>query len=301
MDISLDLFSFPFEQEGWEKRMLIGGLLALGGLLLTYTFVLMPLGIALMLPLLGFAMRVMRHAIRTGETVLPEWTDWGDLFKDGLRYVLVAFVYTLPVTLLICLGYGVMFGGMLALTPFTEQRPELAFTLIPLQFGGMAIIMIGVLLAIALGFLSVAAITRMVAHDSLDAAFEFGEVWALVKRGWKSFGLAYLLVFGISFAVSIAVNLLIYTICLICLVPFLMAVLVYYLQVIVGALFGLAYRAAEAGSSEPSEPSESGEPSEPSEEGEPSEPSEEGEPSEPSEPSDPSEPSEPPEAASPAT
>jgi hypothetical protein len=265
MDISLDLFSFPFEQEGWENRMLIGGLLAFFGLLLTYTLVLMPLGIVLMLPMLGFMVQVMRNAIQTGEAVLPEWTDWGDLFKDGLRYVLVAFVYMLPVTLLICLGYGVMFGGMMALTPFTEQRPELAFALIPLQFGGMAVIMIGMLLAIALGVLAIAAITRMVAYGSLNAAFEFGEVWALVKRGWKSFGLAYLLVLGVSFAVSIAVNLLIYTICLACLVPFLMAALVYYLQVFMGALFGLAYRAAEAVPSEPSEPSEPDEPEEPSE------------------------------------
>jgi hypothetical protein len=275
MDISLDLFSFPFEQEGWGQRMLIGGLLALGGLLLTYTIVLLPLGVALMLPLLGFAMRVMRGAIQTGEPALPEWTDWGDLFKDGLRYVLVAFVYTLPVTLLVCLGYGLMFGGMFALAPFSEQRPELAFALIPIQFGSLAIIMLGVLLAIGLGFLSIAAITRMVAFDSVNAAFEFGEVWALVKRGWKPFGLAYLLVFGLSFAVSIVVNLLIYTICLLCLVPFLMAALVYYLQVVIGALFGLAYRAVEAGGepSEPSEPSEPDEPSEPSEPSEPDEPS----------------------------
>lgn len=255
MDISLDLFSFPFEQEGWEKRMLIGGLLAFCGGLLFYTVVLMPLGLVLMVPLLGYGLRVMRHTVRTGEPTLPEWTDWGDLFKDGLRYVLVGFVYTLPVILLICLGYGVMFGGMLAVAPFAEQRPEVTFALIPIQFGGMAVIMLGMLISLALGSLATVAVTRMVALDSLNAGFEFGEVWALMKKGWKSFGLALLLLLGITMVASLGINIVIYTICLACLAPLLMGALVFYLQVITGALFGLAYRAAEVGD-EPAGPDE---------------------------------------------
>lgn len=301
MDISLDLFTYPFEREGWGKRMLIGGLLVLGGLVLGYSIVLMPLGFAVMLPLFGYSMRVMRQTIRTGELVLPEWTDWGDLFKDGLRYLLVSFIYMLPVILLVCVGYGVMFGGMFALTPVIDRQPDLFFLLFPVQFGGMAVIMIGMLLSMALGLLLIIGITRMVALDSLNAAFEFGEVWALVKKGWKAFGLAFLLLFGLWVVISMVLTLITYTICLACFVPFLMAGLVYYLQVITSTLFGLAYREVEAGGEPtgpagPTVPAGSGEPVEPAGPAAPVEPVEPAEPGEPSGPDELSEPDEPSEA-----
>jgi hypothetical protein len=90
------------------------------------------------------------------------------------------------------------------------------------------------------------AVARMVAHDSLGSAFQLGEVWREIKSGFKYYILAFVVYLALSMGVSMAAMLLMYTICLACLYPFILAFGAVYGQVMEGALYGLAYRETQA-------------------------------------------------------
>jgi len=46
----------------------------------------------------------LRRAVKGEELVLPDWTDWGKLGLDGLKYILVNLVFLLPGTLILRVG-----------------------------------------------------------------------------------------------------------------------------------------------------------------------------------------------------
>jgi hypothetical protein len=91
MKITWNLFRFPFTGERWQRKVLIGGALALGGILI------FPL-----LPVTGYGMRVMRQTIRGEPPTLPEWKGWSKLFTDGICMWVVWLVYALPAWILLC-------------------------------------------------------------------------------------------------------------------------------------------------------------------------------------------------------
>ena len=57
--------------------------------------------ILLGLPLMGYAMKVLR-----GEKPAPEVEDWGTLFIDGIKYLIVSLIYALPIIIVWVLVMG---------------------------------------------------------------------------------------------------------------------------------------------------------------------------------------------------
>lgn len=95
MDIGLS-FSFPFQDEKWVQKILIGAVIVLVGII--------TLGI-LFLPLMGWGLAVTRRLIRDEVPALPEWQDFGQLFMDGLKVFALGLVWALPMILLsACIG-----------------------------------------------------------------------------------------------------------------------------------------------------------------------------------------------------
>jgi hypothetical protein len=231
MSIDWRFLRFPFDDKEWINKALIGVVLAVVGIILW----------PLLLPLWGYGLRIMRHTARGEPPSLPAWDDWGQLFVDGLKFILVYIVYMLPILLIFCCAYMVMMGP-LALIPFAERAPGLfsggmiaGYTLFYPLLG------IGLLLLVFLMFLALVAITRMVGHDSLGSAFQLGEVWQLARTGFSNYFMAFVALFGVSYIVSMIAMGLTYTIVLICLLPFLIGILGWYSIALLGALFGAAY------------------------------------------------------------
>jgi hypothetical protein len=231
MSIDWRFLRFPFDDKEWTNKALIGIVLAVVGIILW----------PLLLPLWGYGLRIMRQTAKGEPPSLPAWDDWGQLFVDGLKFILVYLVYMLPILLICCCAYMAMLGPM-ALIPFAEDAPGL-FS------GGMAagyvfsypLIGIGMLLVLFLVFLALVAITRMVAHDSLGSAFQLGEVWRLARTGFGNYFMALVAFLGVSYIVGMIAMGLAYTIVLLCLLPFLIGILGWYSIVLLGALFGAAY------------------------------------------------------------
>lgn len=92
MDVGKSL-SFVFEDKRWLEKTLIGGLILLGTIVLSWTVIGFFVGAGL---LYGYMIEVVRN-VRRGEAYpLPEWDKWGDKIALGLKYLVVYLVWSLP-------------------------------------------------------------------------------------------------------------------------------------------------------------------------------------------------------------
>ena len=90
-------FSYAFQDEDWLKKLAIGAVLALTGI-----------G---MIPVLGWMMEIVRRA-KDGDYSLPEWSDFGTLFVDGLKAMAIGLIWAIPAIVIGgCIGGGVALSG----------------------------------------------------------------------------------------------------------------------------------------------------------------------------------------------
>jgi hypothetical protein len=228
---------YPFQSPDWQSRYWIGvGLIFLG-----FIIPLVPL-----LFVSGYFMRVLRGRIREQELALPAWDDWGSLALDGLRQIVVCVVFMLP-------GFLVLFGGQILyfLTFFgatiaASARNANSLTPLLAMFGSMGVMFLSLALGMLLIFLGVIPLPMALAHcaakESLGAAFHFREWWRLLRRNAWDYFIAWVVMAGLAMILMTALSLAYYTLILICLIPFLMAVAGFYGLMVYGALFGQVYR-----------------------------------------------------------
>lgn len=101
-------FTFITEDKDWVSKALVGVVFAL----LTPFF---GLGIIL---LAGWAIAIARGVIRGEAQPLPDWSEFGQMFVDGLKGFVVGIVWTIPVWVLSLIGAFVgndAFGALIGL------------------------------------------------------------------------------------------------------------------------------------------------------------------------------------------
>lgn len=241
MKIDWPVFTFPFDEPDWFNKFAIGAGLALASALLG------PLLLWLYLPLAGYMVRVLRKSAGGAAPSLPEWDNWGELFMDGLRATLIAVVYLLPVILLyMCVT--VLWIGAPFMLALTTDRSASQVSFAPMMgLYGISIFLFALVyvMGLPLGFLALVGISRMAVLGSVSKGFEFTEVWALTRRGFRHFILAYVLYLGVSFVAMTVAQMSAATIILCCITPFLEAAAIFYILTEAGTLFGMAYHATE--------------------------------------------------------
>jgi hypothetical protein len=186
----------------------------------------------------------MRQTIQGKEPSMPEWDDWGELFTGGIKAWVVGFVYSLPMLVIMCCFYGSFFL-MIPLMATAEDRAAMILAVA----GGMVLfyILIFVLMAVMFAvmiptaYFATVALTRLAATDSLNSAFQFGEVIRLGRRGFPNYLLAFVGLYGILGILSIAMMAVAYSIVLSCLYPIMMGAVIFYSAVLSGAMLGKAY------------------------------------------------------------
>jgi len=188
-------FRFFFEDPEWLRKALIGGALTLGGALL---LPLLGAGLLLTAMTSGYAMRVLQRSWVGDPRPLPEWTDYGTLMKEGLRFVglylahmvIVMFVPGMLILVLIVAGGAASrgnndaAGGLIALAIFALYA------------------VIGIL-GFGLGVYLPAALTRMTLYQRMGAGFEFKENVAFIRRNPKNYLLAFVTMLLVQFAAQV--------------------------------------------------------------------------------------------------
>jgi len=106
---------YPFTGEGWGLKFILGGVLNFLGAALGF----IPyLGVFLWLLFsffpLGYAYKIFRNHLEEREGPLPEWGDWGDLFRRGWYVFLITLGYGLVPGILYWAGLNFWYEGGLA-------------------------------------------------------------------------------------------------------------------------------------------------------------------------------------------
>lgn len=238
-----ELLAFPFQDEDWKNKLLIGSLIVFAG----FAIPLIPFFF-----LYGYMMQIMQHIIvEKGKPFLPQWDDWGKLFVDGAKLLGVVLIYMLPVMVLMMIGFFIMFLFPMLGIPVAviggEENPEAAGAVMGVlsivsMIAFFVLFGISMVFGLAIGIVMPAIMGHVAATGDFGAAFRLKEWWAIFKANVGGFLLAYLIVFAVSMVLNSILGFLYCTIILCCIVPFLTAPITLYTVIISGALFGAAYR-----------------------------------------------------------
>ena len=96
MDVGKSI-RFIFEDKQWLSKVLIGSLILLVSIPLTFVLVGF-LGLAIVT---GYSLDVLRNVRAGSARPLPEWRDrWGEWLIEGLKLMLILFVWSLPLIVL---------------------------------------------------------------------------------------------------------------------------------------------------------------------------------------------------------
>lgn len=179
MDIG-KAFSFVFDDEQWVNSILIGGLLSLLLFIPLVNFV-------AIFALLGYTLETARNVAMGSPRPLPQWSNFGEKIRLGFNAFVIMLVWSLPALLVslffVCIPLFALAGGEDAAVAAALGT---VFCVVPII----------ILLALVLQPLMLAATARYMQTGRLGAAFEFGEVIAMVRAdvgGWVMLWLLYVL------------------------------------------------------------------------------------------------------------
>ncbi len=210
-------FSFVTQDEEWIKKIAIGAVLVLVS---PFT-----LGISL-IPLVGWGLEISRRVIRGTEPTLPDWSDFGQLFTDGIKLIVGALIWSLPLIILsIC---GSIIGVVVA-----EQGGGDDFAGILSALVSCVSVPYGLLVALLLPSL----VGQLADHGEFGRAINPMNAFKLLGANVGGYVLA-LVVYAIVVPLIQLVGLLV------CIVGVLPAYA--YGQAVLGHLYGQAYREASA-------------------------------------------------------
>lgn len=215
MDIGRS-FAFVFEDPDWIKKVLVGGIIALFGV------VLFPL----LWIVLGYELEIARRTYRGLDVPMPDWDDIGTYFVRGLLATIGIFIWLLPLFVII----GVPIAAI-AVAAGDNAGAPIAISLcllIPLS-----------LLYIA--FLLPMALARYAVSGSFGSMFQLGEILVEVRRAPVA-----LLINALIFIVASVIGQLGFLACFIG-----VGFTTMYSYMIMGHMLGQVYREATGVSTQP--------------------------------------------------
>jgi len=173
---------YPFEDEQWALKILIGIALSLVPIVNFFA--------------VGYAYQIFKAALRKEELFMPEWDNWRDLFVNGFKVFVVALCYfILPVLFL--LSAMVLFGVSIFLHEEGKSVEQLVIL-------GVFLLLIGgilYLVALVLSPMAMALFAR--SNENFGEAFRLGEIVSRITSVLGDFFLAILIMVAMVFVVMI--------------------------------------------------------------------------------------------------
>lgn len=227
-----ELLTFPFNEAESRKNFLIGCLV----MLVSFFIPILPLIFAY-----GYIARIVRKVVDGETPSMPAWDGIDEILTDGLRLYGVKFIISIPLILVILMG--MMAYWVALMTVIIQDDPNTMTVLFPIIFLFLGLMMcIALPLGIATSILAYPASIHAVINRKFAAGFQFSEWWSILRINFGGFLLAILITFAIQFLYSIGVQILVFTIILLCLLPLLLPIVMFYMMLIPELLAAQAYR-----------------------------------------------------------
>jgi hypothetical protein len=175
-------FSYPFKDNAWFSKFLIGALFMLLAIVVVGIFV-----------LAGYFVRVTQAAMRNEEHELPAWEDIGGMLVTGFKFVVVYVIYSIPLLVLyIPLAIMAVIGEM-------SGQGDPAGLFAGVYAVGISILVIPYALALSL-FMPIITV-RFAVNESIGDALDIGGHLRAFRSNWQGTLVVALIAVGIqSFA-----------------------------------------------------------------------------------------------------
>jgi len=230
-------FIYPFTEQGSSKKLIIGSLLTFANFIIPFIpgfFV------------TGYVAKIAREImLNDGDLHSPDWNDWENYFKDGLRISVIGFLFCLPALLTFFFGFGAYFSsffGLMIESSRGNESTEMAILYIIGLFIWIFSLFVGLLLLFVAGFFLPPALMHTIRNSSIGSAFNFKQWWAILRRNLSGFLISFVIVFGLTHLVLYAIYGLYYTIILCIIIPFISSFGVFYLSLVTFPIFAKAYK-----------------------------------------------------------
>ncbi len=151
--------------------------------------------ILLGIPLMGYAMKVLR-----GEKPAPEVNDWGTLFIDGIKYLIVSLIYALPIIIVWVLVMGASAAAIMSGN----------YSAMMAAFGAVALgVLVMFILAVIISVFEVIGIVRFARTGSIGEAFNISAILATINKiGWVPYIIALIVLIIVAIIVGIIAGIL---------------------------------------------------------------------------------------------
>lgn len=141
--------------------------------------------ILLGIPLMGYAMKILR-----GEKPAPEVEDWGTLFIDGIKYIIIMIIYMIPAMIVLFVFVGASVLGAMSNDP----------TAIMAAIGSMLIgLLLFAVIALITSIFALIGAVRFARTGSIGEAFNFSAILATIEKiGWVPYIIALVVYFVVA-------------------------------------------------------------------------------------------------------
>lgn len=186
MDIEKS-FKYPFDDRDWVGKLGLGAVIGI-------------------VPILNFAwygymVEIIRNVMDDVLQPLPTWDDLGKKFSDGLILFAASFIYTLPITILLCLPLGIMaFSGVLSGSGDMDDIAQVVAGAGGILF--TCFLCVFFLYGMAFSILYPAILVLFAREGTFASCFKVREALDLISRNagpfFTAWGLSLLVNFGVS-------------------------------------------------------------------------------------------------------
>lgn len=236
--ITQEMFTWYFKEPDWKNKFLIGSAFAL----LTVIPIIGLIGYWIVF---GYSLTLMRTVMRGETPTLSKWENYGERLVDGFKATLSAIAYYLPGVIFILLAFVVMFAAFIPIglaSPETKRSVLAFWSIIGGQLAFMAILGIAYL-AWMIGMIPTpVAVGQYLRTGKISAGYHLRQVWQILRANAGGYLIAWVLYYALVMGLSMLFSFVYMTIILCCLLPFLMAPIHLYFQLMQAYLFGIAYR-----------------------------------------------------------
>jgi hypothetical protein len=174
-------FTYISEDEAWLKKLLVGAILSVVPFVNFAIF--------------GYQVQIARNVAAGEKRPLPDWSEFGQFFMDGLRLMGAFFVYSLPMMLLFFIAAGSMVIFAESASQGYDAYGDPASPAFFIIFGVMfACLMPYMFLLYAMYPMFGIQIAR---EGSFGSCFKFSEMWRLIRAQLVNYLLILALLFGL--------------------------------------------------------------------------------------------------------
>lgn len=179
---------------------------------------------------------------------LPEWDNWTELFMDGLRQLGVGLILSLPLLVVMTVGYGIYFALQMGLVLQAERSDPQFILLMTLVSVGVMFLATALLMLLGpLTYLFLPAAAAQVAVTRRFSDLFRGEWLRVLRRNLGGYLALLFVLAGIYVFYVLAVQIFYVSIVLCCLIPVAGALAGFYVLLLFYHISGMAYAGGSGG------------------------------------------------------